>query len=324
MPPVVWGAVFGKKRRRKWWHWVVLGGMIAGVGLLLVGCGPVTPPPTGTGGPSPLPPTMPPTGTSTSLPTDIPTGTPAGTPLPTYAPPPTYTPMPTYTPAPSSTWTLVPPVCTPTIPPTHTPTPSLPGGQPGTPEEALMRMTMQEGQLMGEDVYEKMMWVALDRAARWDPGRGSDEAIIRQTMGGFKLLHPAVYESKKAANAPEYQWASKLAPDVLERFRKGERVNAGYDYFSTTRNAHVYLARSADGTVDWWTVLGRDPASWNEEQQQTYKQQNAHREIATDVYVKRIALKSGNNLKPIEGEKAEKHLVIYHAGDYVRASDLNW
>ncbi|MBC7250103.1 MAG: hypothetical protein H5T62_07450, partial [Anaerolineae bacterium] len=79
-------AAFGKKRRRRWWHWLLLVGLV-GVGVMAVGCeGETTPT-------IPVPPTLPP-GTATPEPT------------PSYTPPPTPT--------------LLPPTHTPTLPPTAT------------------------------------------------------------------------------------------------------------------------------------------------------------------------------------------------------------
>jgi hypothetical protein len=98
-PLVVWSAAF-RKRRRRWWHWLLLVGLV-GVSLVAVGCEEETTPTI------PVPPTVPPT-----------PGTPE--PTPSYTPPPT----PTLPPTPTPTTTPIPETCTP-IPPTPTPTSGL-------------------------------------------------------------------------------------------------------------------------------------------------------------------------------------------------------
>ena len=95
-PLAIWSAALGKRRRR-WWHWLLLLALV-GMGVVAVGCEGETPPSTPT---IPVPPTVPPT---------------PGAP----EPPPSYTPPPTPTPLPPPTPTLPP-----TVPPpgTCTPTP---------------------------------------------------------------------------------------------------------------------------------------------------------------------------------------------------------
>ncbi|MBC7250111.1 MAG: hypothetical protein H5T62_07490 [Anaerolineae bacterium] len=222
-PLVVWSAAFGKKRRRRWWHWLLLVGLV-GVGVMAVGCeGETTPT-------IPVAPTLPP---------------PPGTPQP----PPSYTPPPTSTPP--------PPTPTPTLPPTATPTGTCTPTPGWRKLDQKFLITTYWTVMEDDPKYEGSRTVPLESKG-WPRGRKFNQTFLDDVKveGSGRLVPPVTMDDGREIKYMDYlqrptERVDAAKPGRNKSYQAIPFWTAAADWTRLEPNSLVWVEGSENWNWEW-------------------------------------------------------------------------